>query len=116
MTTCEDENPKDHKCDICGENVGTHEDKDNDHKCDYCGETMSVCLGDVNGDGKVNIKDATEIQKATAMLVALADENRKAADVNDDGNVNVKDATAIQKHIAYIETGYKIGEYILLSQ
>ena len=111
-----DENPKDHKCDICGENVGTHEDIDNDHKCDYCGETMSVCLGDVNGDGNVNIKDATEIQKAVAFIVTLDDVQQKAADVNGDGTVNIIDANAIQKHIAYIETGYKIGEYILLSQ
>ena len=36
-----DENPKDHNCDICGENVGVHEDINKDHKCDYgCNEPI----------------------------------------------------------------------------
>lgn len=39
--TCKDEDPKDHKCDICGAYIGTHEDKDKDHYCDYgCSETI----------------------------------------------------------------------------
>ena len=39
--TCKDENPKDHKCDNCGADIGTHEDKDKDHNCDYgCAETI----------------------------------------------------------------------------
>ena len=51
-------------------------------------------LGDVNGDGVVNVKDATLIQKyAAEMTVEL---NLKLADYNKDGNVNVKDATDIK--------------------
>ena len=61
-----DENPKDHECDICGENVGVHGDTDKDHACDYgcseaigehkvadgkhicdyCGEEMTTCKDD----------------------------------------------------------------------
>ena len=67
-------------------------------------------LGDVNGDGKVNINDATAIQKAAADLIELTTDAQLRADVNADGKVNVKDATAIQKHIADIETGFPVGE------
>ncbi len=66
-------------------------------------------LGDVNGDGKVNVKDATMIQKATAKVIKLNDAENLRGDVNGDGKVNVKDATAIQKFAAKIETGFPIG-------
>ncbi|MGN0558920.1 MAG: dockerin type I domain-containing protein [Acutalibacteraceae bacterium] len=67
-------------------------------------------LGDVNGDGKVNVKDVTTIQKSAASIITLSDEQSKAADVNKDGKVNVTDATAIQKYSAGIETGLDIGK------
>lgn len=70
-------------------------------------------LGDVNGDGKVNVKDATLIQKAAAKIIELTDEEQLRADVNADSKVNVKDATAIQKFAAKIETGFPIGEKIV---
>ena len=73
-------------------------------------EKTSVLLGDVNGDGKVNIKDATTIQKSAASLVTLTGKQSKAADVNGDDKVNVNDATVIQKYTAGIDTGFKIGE------
>lgn len=70
-------------------------------------------LGDVNGDGKVNVKDATLIQKFAAKLIDLTDAEKLRADVNGDGKVNVKDATAIQKYAAKIQTGFPIGEKII---
>jgi len=70
-------------------------------------------LGDVNGDGKVNVKDATVIQKAAAKLLTLTKAELARADVNADTKVNVKDATAIQKYAAKIDTGYPIGEEII---
>lgn len=69
-------------------------------------------LGDVNGDGKVNVKDATMIQKAAAKIITLTDAENLRANVNGDNKVNVKDATAIQKSAAKIETGFPIGEKI----
>jgi hypothetical protein len=69
-------------------------------------------LGDGNGDGKVNIKDATMIQKFAAMIIHLTDDEKLRADVNADNKNNVKDATAIQKFVAKIETGYPIGKPI----
>ncbi|MBQ2688016.1 MAG: leucine-rich repeat protein [Clostridia bacterium] len=71
--------------------------------------------GDVNFDLKLNVRDATLLQKHIAGLesyyenynIAKKDLNTthadKIADFNKDGKVNVRDATAIQKRIA----GYK---------
>ncbi len=87
-----------------------HTDADSDGNCDSCGYTEKITLlGDVNGDGKVNVKDATLVQKAAASLVTLDEIAQVCADVNSDGSVNVKDATAIQKYSAGIETGFLIG-------
>ena len=57
---------------------------------------------DITGDGKVNIKDATAVQKHIAKIVVLADDVAALADYDYNGKVNVKDATAVQKHIANI--------------
>ncbi len=67
-------------------------------------------LGDVDYNGKVNIKDATMIQKFAAKIISLTDAEKLRADVNADAKVNIKDATAIQKYVAKIETGFPIGE------
>ena len=100
-----------HECSRC------HDKKDeaahdygSDNVCDTCGYDKTVSqptssqptyqMGDVNGDGIVNVKDASAIQKyAAEMTVEL---NLKLADYNKDGYVNVKDATDIQKTTAFL--------------
>ncbi|MBQ5399213.1 MAG: type I pullulanase [Ruminococcus sp.] len=57
-------------------------------------------LGDVNRDKKLNIKDATEIQKKLALLTEFDAEQMALADFNKDGAVSIKDATAIQMRLA----------------
>ncbi len=69
-------------------------------------------LGDANQDGKVNIKDATAIQKHIAQLETLTDTGLVLADVDASNDVNIKDATAIQKYIAGIVADYDIGKEI----
>lgn len=59
-------------------------------------------LGDVTLDGRLNVRDATLIQKHMAKMEVLEEKALELADFNNDGKVNVKDATAIQKHIAGI--------------
>lgn len=59
-------------------------------------------LGDVNLDGKVNISDATEIQKYLAGSVEFSGVRKLNADVNGDGNIKINDATTIQKMIVGI--------------
>jgi len=75
-------------------------------------EAIAELLGDVNLDEKVNIKDATQIQKAVAKIVEFDEGENRRAEVTGDGKVNIKDATAIQKYAAKIETGFPIGEPI----
>lgn len=57
-------------------------------------------VGDVDMDGKVNVKDATLVQKSIAGLVTLTDKQTFLADADLDTNVNIKDATYIQKQVA----------------
>lgn len=61
-----------------------------------------VRVGDANGDGKVNIKDATFIQKAVAGIVTLDSVGNAVADVDCDGTITIKDATLLQKQIAAV--------------
>ncbi|MGN0452580.1 MAG: type I pullulanase [Ruminococcus sp.] len=60
----------------------------------------SLLNGDVDGDGKVNIKDATYIQKGLANILTLTEEQRALADYDYSSDVNVKDVTMLQKHLA----------------
>lgn len=57
-------------------------------------------VGDVNNDGLVNIFDATGIQRYSAQLVDLSEEDKAFADVNGDGKINILDVTAIQRYVA----------------
>lgn len=66
--------------------------------------------GDVDNNGKINIKDATLVQKSLAHVVELDITSEVLADVNADGKINIKDATTIQKHCAFISVTSRIGE------
>lgn len=58
-------------------------------------------LGDVNGDEKLSILDATEIQKYLAHLIPDFDFAKTlCADFNGDNRISVSDATEIQKELA----------------
>ncbi|MBQ4568982.1 MAG: leucine-rich repeat protein [Ruminococcus sp.] len=57
-------------------------------------------IGDTNLDGKVNVKDATAIQKYCASLIEFSSDSLSVADVNGDSSINIKDATTIQKKVA----------------
>ena len=72
----------------------------------------NVILGDATLDGKVNVKDATLIQKAVAKLITLEGDAFTAADVNADEKLTVQDATNIQKFAANYEVPYKVGEAV----
>lgn len=74
---------------------GTNSDKDTAEVASY----KAVSLGDANGDGVVNIKDATYIQKVIAELETADSVSRVVSDVDGDNTVTIKDATAIQKKL-----------------
>jgi hypothetical protein len=52
-------------------------------------------LGDLNGDGKVNVQDATISLRIAVGLVTPTDAQKTAGDVNKDGKLNVQDATQV---------------------
>ena len=55
--------------------------------------------GDLNGDGKTSLRDASIAQKYAVGLVDLSAEQIKAGDMNDDGAVTLLDAYAIQSAV-----------------
>ena len=55
--------------------------------------------GDVNGDGVVDILDATEIQKYAAESTDFTPEQFELGDINKDGYCNVIDALLVQKSV-----------------
>ncbi len=75
-------------------------------------EQKTYLLGDADLDEKINVKDATLIQKHAAKMLTLIGDATYCADVNADAKINVKDATAIQKYVAKIEIEYPIGEMV----
>ncbi len=75
-----------------------------------------LILGDANLDTKVNVKDATAIQKHIAQITELSDDGLICADCNNDIVVNIKDATWIQKFVAKVDCPYDLGLEIQTSQ
>ncbi len=76
------------------------------------GTQKTYLLGDADLNEKINVKDATVIQKHAAKLLMLVGDATFCADVNSDGKINIKDATAIQKFVAKIPVEYPIGENV----
>jgi hypothetical protein len=67
-------------------------------------ETTNIYNGNANGDGYLDIRDVTIIQKYVAKIVTESDIKIENADYNGDGEINVADATAIQHFL--VENGY----------
>lgn len=61
-------------------------------------------VGDADLNQKLNIRDATLIQKFSAKLAELSKEAKRLSDVDFSDSVNVRDATSIQKWLTGIET------------
>ena len=57
-------------------------------------------LGDVNGNGVVNVNDVTEIQRIVAEMHTPDSREQLAADVDRDGVVSIADATRLQNYLA----------------
>lgn len=63
-------------------------------------ETAERLMGDADGNGTVDINDATLVQRFAAEIAAEDAPDLVAADVNRDGLVNITDATILQRYIA----------------
>lgn len=60
-------------------------------------------LGDANGDGKVDINDATAIQRHLAMVQQITGKSLREADYNHSNKIDIDDATSVQRFIAGIK-------------
>ncbi|MEE1219507.1 MAG: dockerin type I domain-containing protein [Ruminococcus sp.] len=61
---------------------------------------ISTLIGDVNNDGKVNISDASMIQRYLCSQVEFDDNQIAFADFNGNGKVTIDDITALQRFCA----------------
>jgi len=60
----------------------------------------SVTIGDVNGDGEVDIADAILIMKHDAGVTVIDQTLKMLGDVNQDGEIDIADAILIMKYDA----------------
>lgn len=66
----------------------------------YTNNADDNLYGDVNLDGKVNVNDATQIQKYLSELATFSDLQESLADFDNDGRILITDATEIQRYAA----------------
>ncbi len=93
----------DQTCTVCGEILAEKLGHDYvDGTCSRCGEAQYV-LGDVNGDGRVNARDARALMRYIAGMTDGSELDLIAADLNGDGRVNARDARALLRSIAGME-------------
>jgi transglutaminase-like putative cysteine protease len=60
--------------------------------------TPTLSLGDVNGDGSVNLKDVTKLfQYVNKQISSL--EHEEVSDINHDGAINLKDVTKLFQYV-----------------
>lgn len=68
------------------------------------GNPSDYPTGDVNIDGKIDIKDASMIQKYLLSMISLSEFQKELADVNGDGKINIIDSTQIQRNISEVSS------------
>ncbi len=59
---------------------------------------VKIPFGDVNGDGKIDAKDALEVLKYAVDKVQFTEQQSLVAEVTGDGDINAKDALEILKY------------------
>ncbi|MGN1111899.1 MAG: alpha-amylase family glycosyl hydrolase [Acutalibacteraceae bacterium] len=60
-------------------------------------------FGDVNGDGKVNLKDAVLVNKCSLDIISLNKKEQYAADLDDDFEIKLIDALTLQKTLLSLD-------------
>ena len=71
--------------------------------------------GDANGDGEVNVKDATAIQKSLSGIEFEGVFRRDLADCDTNEVLSIKDATCIRKYLANVPNAGKAGTFVTAS-
>ncbi len=67
---------------------------------------QTAIMGDVDGNGTINVQDATMIQRAGVEFITLTETEKTLADVNGDGRVSILDATCVQRYAAEFPDGF----------
>jgi hypothetical protein len=77
-----------------------------ERRCTVCGEVLEtqvlpmLCLvGDVTGDGVINVYDYVAVKRAVMGTLDLDEVQRKAADVNGIDGINVYDYVLVKRHV-----------------
>lgn len=70
----------------------------------------AIVLGDVNGDGIVNLKDAVLVRAYLNGRYAGADNFARVADVNGDGKINMRDAVMIYAYANDTIAAFSAGQ------
>ena len=105
--TCTEGGYTTNTCTGCGDSYTDSETEALGHDyvdgvCTRCGRPETL-LGDVNGDGKVNARDARALLRFIAGLAEESEIDKNAADFNGDGKINARDARAILRFIAGLD-------------
>lgn len=79
-------------------------------------DALTLKSGDVNGDGKVNIRDVTLVMQHVLDLHSLDEEQLGAADINADGVVDIRDVTQIMKIALDLDYEQVVEEFMLGSE
>lgn len=100
--TCTDENG-DWYCDLCYRFI-EHEciSKDGDLFCDICGETIvvqDVLVGDVTGDGQINLGDVAKLYAYVRAFDLLMENELAAWDTTGNGLINMGDVSKLYAQI-----------------
>ena len=106
LPTCTEDGYTTHTCANCGDQYTSDIVKATGHHfvdgvCADCG-APEVELGDVNGDGRINARDARLLLRYLADMAEDGEICLEAADFNGDGRINARDARAILQKIAGI--------------
>ncbi len=103
--TCTDTGVMTYTCIHCGlsytEEIPVASHSFVDGSCENCG-APELEPGDVNGDGRLNARDARALLRYLAGMEELSEAGLAAADFNGDGRVNARDARAILQALAGI--------------
>ncbi len=74
------------------------------------GVSPTRLYGDVDGNGKITVEDATLIQKHVVKLTTLTNEQLLVADVSENEKISVIDATMIQKYLIGDANHGRVGQ------
>lgn len=71
---------------------------------------IEFLVGDVNGDGLINVLDAVSVSRHVLQLDLLSGEAGIRADVNQDGTINVRDINLIVQYALGLIDSFQSGE------